>query len=333
MRVQVEDAEIDACVLGEPGDRRTVETSVRVAKGDRVYFRFTPATAASAQEIAWSQDIAYQAHPSVPADPNGRTTVFSWAGDFSAAGRPATVGLNPGKIALGGVLAKARTSDDVVFGVTHGFAEPGKAPVPVSVSVVPVTAAGLVDPARARVVFATPDGRWCVTAGQGDGVQPLGCYPTQPLARAAADSTMFAAETGRFRLAGTQTITNPGGAGGLDTLAARLGTTSPVDPGAVEWVQPPSYCYLAAEVPVPTGGDACAGAGGADLPVSVETYPVNDATGPRTARFTPPQDSPGQAGLGRYGVGLGFDRVGSGVGLAGEDREVWLSFKGSDGCW
>ncbi len=128
VRVQVETTEVAVCALRGFGESRTVDRSVRVGRGDSVYFRFSPATASSAQEVSWDQRIEYTAVDGIadlaalPADPEGRsTTSFSWASAFSASGRPAMVGLpaaRAGEMAdLSGLLTKARTSDDLTFTV------------------------------------------------------------------------------------------------------------------------------------------------------------------------------------------------------------------------
>ena len=152
---------------------------------------------------------------------------------------------------------------------------------------------------------------------------------------------MFAAETGRFRLGAVATGPPrpvPVVRVRVDTLAARLATTSPIDPTAIGWVQAPTYCYGAGGGAGPRGAAGCVGGRRrrgcrCRWRSSRSTTP----TGPRTRRFTPPTDALGRRS-GIYAVpGRSWASTGPGPALtgvragSGEDAEVWLTFKGTDG--
>ena len=256
--------------------------------GDPVYFRFSPATASSAQEVAWSQRVDYIAVDGVadlagvPADPEGRSTASSRGTRRS---RPRVVRRWPGcrpwapgrRPSWRGCWARRTTSDDLTFTVlrhppldSSTEADPA-APVAREVSVVPVTAAGEMDCDRLHEVMERDSGvdRWCVQVrGHGPGA---GLRGDRGRALQAASSRLYAVETGTF---GVDSGTAPAVARRA-MLEARLATTSPVDPSAVGGSVRPG-CACAGRRGLRCGAGAGPGAGG-DLP-------VNTATGPRGSR-------------------------------------------------
>ena len=139
-------------------------------------------------------------------------------------------------------------------------------------------------PAALHVIGAGPNGTQCVSVAS-QPARKLACYPDLATATAASKGTIYAGETGRFRVRGTVRIYNAwSDTETPDTVSAVIRTTSPIDPNDVTWITPPGFC-------MPSQPDCGADNERREVPMDIETYSASRSATPQV-QFRPPRVDP-----------------------------------------
>ncbi|MBO9524411.1 MAG: hypothetical protein J7518_22970 [Nocardioidaceae bacterium] len=280
LAIQRDGIELASGSLDEAGQAWEQElTDVTVAKGSRIYFRFSPDTTKQDSEVDWTPTVRYTGFANgpgdVPADENGLSQRRYDAGaDFTLAGRPGGfVGMpSAGTVRFTGRLHKEVTSDDVRPTITHRSGDPGVGVVDEDVTVTALTPEGAPDPDRQKSVTES-GGDFCVTTGAGTS---FGCYPTRAAATAqlavitTAETGLFEVTAAGFHVGGVTTGDDPR----QDTVETRLAVDSPIDATALRWVTTPRLCYVEDGACDPSRPDVVPS-------VDTDVYPVTSADRPR----------------------------------------------------
>ena len=242
----------------------------RVEKGERLYFRTSSRSGGNGDDVRWDPTVTYTAFGSASLDANGlHQDVYKASEDFTLAGRPGSVVTLPeaGTARFSAAFEKGVTTDDVEPHL-QVLPSAGGDPRQTDVQIVPLTAAGTLDPDRVKSVAKVND-KWCVTDPSGG---DFGCYATE----AAANARLLflgAAEVGRFRLTAEFHI-DAVASNKADAVQTWLGVDSPIDARKLTWKEQPRICYPNAL------GNCDPKKTNVSPPVDIEVYPQNDLTAP-----------------------------------------------------